>query len=49
MVEGRLFQVEKLDFDGRKAYVREVDCDYYTTRSPIPRSPFSSVSRRTRR
>jgi len=30
MVEGRLFQVEKLDFDGRKAYVREVDCDYYT-------------------
>ena len=30
MVEGRLFQVEKLDFDGRKAYVREIDCDYYT-------------------
>ena len=30
IVEGRLFQVEKLDFDGRKAYVREVDCDYYT-------------------
>ncbi len=30
MVEGRLFQVEKLDFDGRKAYVRSVDCDYYT-------------------
>jgi DEAD/DEAH box helicase domain-containing protein len=31
MVEGRLFQVARLDFDGRKAYVREVDCDYYTT------------------
>jgi DEAD/DEAH box helicase domain-containing protein len=31
MVEGRLFQVSRLDFDGRKAYVREVDCDYYTT------------------
>ena len=31
IVEGRLFQVEKLDFDGRKAYVRSVDCDYYTT------------------
>ena len=31
LVEGQLFQVEKLDFDGRKAYVRSVDCDYYTT------------------
>jgi DEAD/DEAH box helicase domain-containing protein len=30
IVEGQLFQVEKLDFDGRKAYVRSVDCDYYT-------------------
>ena len=30
LVEGRLFQVEKLDFEGRKAYVRHVDCDYYT-------------------
>ena len=30
IIEGRLFQVEKLDFEGRKAYVREVDCDYYT-------------------
>jgi DEAD/DEAH box helicase domain-containing protein len=30
IVEGRLFQVERLDFDGRKAYVRAVDCDYYT-------------------
>jgi DEAD/DEAH box helicase domain-containing protein len=30
LVEGRLFQVEKLDFEGRKAYVRAVDCDYYT-------------------
>jgi DEAD/DEAH box helicase domain-containing protein len=30
LVEGRLFQVEKLDFEGRKAYVRSVDCDYYT-------------------
>ena len=30
MVEGQLYQVERLDFDGRKAYVREVDCDYYT-------------------
>ena len=31
MVEGRIFQVEELDFVGRKAHVREVDCDYYTT------------------
>ncbi len=30
LLEGRLFQVEKFDFDGRKAFVREVDCDYYT-------------------
>lgn len=30
MIEGQLFQVERLDFDGRKAYVRSVDCDYYT-------------------
>jgi DEAD/DEAH box helicase domain-containing protein len=31
MVEGRLYQVEELDFVGRKAHVKEVDCDYYTT------------------
>ena len=30
IVEGTLYQVERLDFDGRKAYVREVECDYYT-------------------
>ena len=30
IIEGSLFQVEKLDFDGRKAYVRQIDCDYYT-------------------
>ena len=30
LIEGRLFQVDKLDFEGRKAYVRSVDCDYYT-------------------
>ena len=30
IIEGQLFQVERLDFDGRKAYVRAVDCDYYT-------------------
>ncbi len=30
IVEGQLYQVEKLDFDNRKAFVREVDCDYYT-------------------
>jgi DEAD/DEAH box helicase domain-containing protein len=30
ILEGRLFQVERLDFDGRKAFVREIDCDYYT-------------------
>jgi DEAD/DEAH box helicase domain-containing protein len=30
IVEAQLFQVERLDFDGRKAYVRGVECDYYT-------------------
>jgi DEAD/DEAH box helicase domain-containing protein len=30
IVEGQLYQVERLDIEGRKAYVREVDCDYYT-------------------
>ena len=30
IVEGQLFQVERFDFDGRKAFVREVECDYYT-------------------
>ncbi len=30
ILEGQLFQVERLDFDNRKAFVRKVDCDYYT-------------------
>ena len=30
IVEGRLYQVEELDHEGRKAYVRNIDCDYYT-------------------
>ena len=30
IVEGKLFQVERFDFDGRKAFVRAVECDYYT-------------------
>jgi DEAD/DEAH box helicase domain-containing protein len=30
LLEGALYQVERLDFEGRKAYVRRVDCDYYT-------------------
>jgi len=30
IVEGVLYQVERLDFEGRKAYVRRIDCDYYT-------------------
>jgi len=30
IIEGQLFQVDRLDFDGRKAYVTAVDCDYYT-------------------
>ncbi len=30
ILEGQLYQVEKLDFDNRKAFVRAVECDYYT-------------------
>lgn len=30
IVEGQLFQVERLDFENRKAFVRAVECDYYT-------------------
>jgi len=30
IVEGTLYQVERLDFENRKAYVRQVECDYYT-------------------
>jgi DEAD/DEAH box helicase domain-containing protein len=30
LLEGRLFQVEELDFEGRKAHVRSVESDYYT-------------------
>jgi len=31
IVEAKLYQVEKLDFEGRKAFVRAIACDYYTT------------------
>jgi DEAD/DEAH box helicase domain-containing protein len=31
IVEGKLYQVERLGFEGRKAFVRAIDCDYYTT------------------
>src|SRR3954471_14344812 len=30
IIEGQLFQVDRLDFEGRKAFVTSVDCDYYT-------------------
>ncbi len=30
MHEARQYQVERFDYDGRKAYVRRVDCDYFT-------------------
>ena len=28
--EGRLYHVERFDYEDRKAYVKSVDCDYYT-------------------
>jgi DEAD/DEAH box helicase domain-containing protein len=30
LVEGKLYQVDRLDFEGRKAFVSAVECDYYT-------------------
>jgi DEAD/DEAH box helicase domain-containing protein len=30
IVEGQLYQVERFDYDNRKAFVRTVQCDYYT-------------------
>jgi DEAD/DEAH box helicase domain-containing protein len=30
IVEGALYQVERFDFEGRKAFVKAVECDYYT-------------------
>jgi DEAD/DEAH box helicase domain-containing protein len=30
IVEGQLYQVERFDYDNRKAFVRAVECDYYT-------------------
>jgi len=30
LLEGALYQVERLDFEGRKAFVRQIACDYYT-------------------
>src|SRR6266545_1058247 len=30
LIEGALYQVDRLDFEGRKAYVTQIDCDYYT-------------------
>jgi DEAD/DEAH box helicase domain-containing protein len=30
ILEGRTYQVERLDFDNRKAFVKAVECDYYT-------------------
>jgi len=51
MLEGQLYQVEKLDFDGRKAFVREIDCDYYTTAitytKVTPIDVFESVAERS--
>ena len=35
IIEGQLFQVERLDFEGRKAFVRSIDCDYYTDRDQL--------------
>jgi DEAD/DEAH box helicase domain-containing protein len=51
IVEGTLYQVERLDFEGRKAFVRQVECDYYTDAITYTRvtpiDVFSSEPKRT--
>src|SRR5439155_22389689 len=37
IVEGKQYQVERLDFEGRKAFVRAIECDYYTDAIAYPR------------
>jgi DEAD/DEAH box helicase domain-containing protein len=54
IVEGTLFQVDRLDFEGRKAFVKQVECDYYTdaityTKVTILETFASSESRETSR
>ena len=53
IVEGQLYQVERLDFEGRKAFVREIDCDYYTSAITYTRvtilDTFAESGRRFRR
>jgi DEAD/DEAH box helicase domain-containing protein len=50
IVEGRLYQVERLDFEGRKAFVREIDCDYYTTAITYTRvTPIDEFARESTR
>ena len=50
IVEGQLFQVERFDFDSRKAFVRAVECDYYTDAITYTKvtilDTFASTSRR---
>ena len=51
LLEGALYQVERLDFEGRKAYVRQIDCDYYTDAITYTKvTPLETLrDRRTRR
>jgi DEAD/DEAH box helicase domain-containing protein len=30
LMEGQLYQVDRFDYEGRKAFVRRAECDYYT-------------------
>jgi DEAD/DEAH box helicase domain-containing protein len=50
IVEGKPYQVERFDFEGRKAFVREVNCDYYTDAITYTRvtaiDTFETVERR---
>ena len=45
--QGQQYHVDRLDFDQRKAYVRRVNIDYYTTRSATRRSASSKSPRKS--
>ena len=46
--KAQLYQVERLDFEGRKAFVREIDCDYYTDAITYTRVTILDTFRRSR-
>ena len=47
--DSRQYQVEKFDYEGRKAFVRRVDCDYFTDANDYTQVKELELSNRVRR